>query len=425
VGLAWAGHPVNFALLTARGHQFIAYYDEQRRIVVEGRRLGETAWTIVRPGGVPVPGENRQSNVTGWDSHNSLDLALDQSGRLHLAGNMHAKPLIYYRTREPWDVASLERLDRMTGAREGSCTYPVFFDDFQGELMFRYRDGRSGNGSDIYNRYNDAAHTWSRALDTPLQDGQGHRNAYALDPVLGPDHRFHVVWMWRDSPDCSTNNTLSYVRSADFIHWEDSRGQPVTLPMTLASGEVIDPAKPHGGLINMTFNLGFDAQQRPVVVYHRYDAAGHSQVYAARPNAAGGWAVVQLSQWSFTWAFSGNGSIAAEVRLGAPQLQADGTLLLGYETKAEGDGRWRLDGKNLRVIESLPADPPLVPLELLRPVRPGLEVQTVTARNDGVLWILRWETQPRNRDQPYPSAPTPSVLQLYHLPSPDPGSARQ
>jgi hypothetical protein len=30
----WAGHPMGFALLTERGHQFIAYYDAERRITV-------------------------------------------------------------------------------------------------------------------------------------------------------------------------------------------------------------------------------------------------------------------------------------------------------------------------------------------------------------------------------------------------------
>ena len=53
-----------------------------------------------------------------------------------------------------------------------------------------------------------------------LFDGQGRRNAYPLGPVTGPDGRFHVVWVWRDTPDCATNNNLSYARSRDLIHWE-------------------------------------------------------------------------------------------------------------------------------------------------------------------------------------------------------------
>ena len=285
VGQAWAGHPVSFALLTERGHQFVAYYDAERRITLAGRRLDQNEWTTVHPPGVERPGHDRPTNVTGWDSHNYLALALDRDGNLHLSGNLHGNPLIYYRTTRPFDLSSLQRLDRMTGSREGNTTYPVFFKNGAGDLLFRYRDGGSGNGSDIYNLYDTVTGTWRNLLDSPLLDGQGQRNAYAMKPILGPDGRFHLVWMWRESPDCSTNHTLSYARSADFIHWEKCDGTPIPLPITLETGEVVDAARVREGLINMTFNLGFDADKRPVVVYHRYDERGKSQAYVARPSA--------------------------------------------------------------------------------------------------------------------------------------------
>jgi hypothetical protein len=426
----WSGHPVSFALLTEGGHQFIAYYDAERRLTVVGRQTGEATWARVQPPGAPSA-HGRDSNVTGWDSHNYLRFVLDRDGRLHLSGNMHVDPLVYYRTRTPLDVTTLERIDRMTGERERHCTYPVFFKNAAGDLFFRYRDGSSGNGSDLYNIYDPAAQAWRRLLGTPLLDGQGERNAYALDPVLGPDGWFHLVWMWRDTPDCATNHTLSYARSRDFIHWENSRGEPLALPVTLATGEVIDAAKPGEGLINMTFNLGFDAQQRPVVVYHRYDAAHHSQAYVARPvgaaldaaRAAPRWDVRPLSDWNFTWAFSGGGSIAAEVTLGAPQLTADGNLRVDFTTLAAGAGRWTVDPVTLARTATLPPAEPVLPAELLRAATPGMEVQTVVARANGRRWVLRWETLPRNRDLPREAAPPPTELRLYELPDTDAASA--
>ena len=105
----WSGHPVRFALLTERGHQFIAYYDAERRITVTGRKLGETNWTRCSRRGAGAH-RKRMSNVTGWDSHNYLTLALDRDGCLHLSGNMHADPLVYYRTRKPFDLTTLERI---------------------------------------------------------------------------------------------------------------------------------------------------------------------------------------------------------------------------------------------------------------------------------------------------------------------------
>ncbi|MDI1250375.1 MAG: BNR repeat-containing protein [Lacunisphaera sp.] len=420
----WAGHPVSFALLTERGHQFIAYYDAERRLTVAGRKLGETAWTRVQPPGVPSA-HQRDSNRLGWDSHNYLRLALDRAGCLHVSGNMHVDPLVYYRTRAPFDLTTLERVDRMTGDRETHCTYPVFFNNAAGDLLFRYRDGSSGNGADLYNIYDEPARTWRRVLATPLLDGEGRRNAYALDPQLGPDGRFHLVWMWRDTPDCATNHTLSYARSRDFVQWENSRGEPLARPITLATGEVIDPARPGEGLINMTFNLGFDAAQLPVVVYHRYDEPGHSQAYAARPRAAGGWAITPLSTWDFTWAFSGNGSIAGEVTLGPPRLADDGMLLVDYSTQAAGSGRWRVNAATLATVAQLPAAPAVLPDALLRPAdaASGLEVQTVVARHQGRRYVLRWETLPRNRDRPRDAAPPPAELRLYELPDTEAGTA--
>jgi hypothetical protein len=406
VDRVWSGHPVNFALLTERGHQFIAYYDTERRLTVAGRTSGSERWKRVKPDGV----------VTDWDSHNYLRLALDRDGCLHLSGNMHNDPLVYYRTSKPFDLATLERIDHMTGDREHSVTYPVFFKNAAGDLLFRYRDGGSGRGSDIYNFYDSVARTWRHLLDTPLLDGQSERSAYTLDPVLGPDGRFHLVWMWRDTPDCATNHTLSYARSHNFVHWETSRGEPLSLPITLARGEVIDPAKPGDGLINMTFNLGFDAEKRPVVVYHRYDTQGCSQVYAAQPS----WDVRPISTWNFRWSFSGRGSIPAEVTLGAPWPAEDGGLLVDFWTKAVGSGRWRVGER----VELLPPAPSVLPQELMR-ASAGMEVHTVASRDGGHRWVLRWETLPRNRDLPRKEIPPPSELRLFEFPDADTNTAER
>jgi hypothetical protein len=422
----WSGHPVPFALLIERGYQFIAYYDAERRIVVAGRRLStepsaaHDAWTRVRPDGRPVPKRDHPSNAVGWDSHNSLQLALDRDGNLHLSGNMHADPLVYYRTRVPFDLATLERLDRMTGDREDKTTYPNFFQNTAGDLLFRYRDGGSGNGSDYYNIYDSTQRTWNRFLDTPLHDGEGERNAYATTPLMGPDGRFHMVWVWRETPDAATNHTLSYARSRDLLHWETSAGQPIVRPITLAKSDIVDAAKPGGGLINMVRDLGFDAQGRPLVSYHRYDARGNSQAYVARPNTTGGWEVRQLSNWNFRWAFSGGGAIPGEVHLGRPAPQKDGTVLVDYTTKAAGSGRWKLNSETLAVIAKLPPVPSVIPASLrtVRSTFPGLSVQFLTRHSDGRTWVLRWETQGKNRDKPHATTPPPSELRLYEFPDP-------
>jgi hypothetical protein len=413
----WSGHPVSFALLTERGHQFIAYYDAERRLMVTGRRLGETNWTRVHPEGVPVPHRKRMSNVTGWDSHNYLAMTLDPDGCLHLAGNMHADPLVYYRTRKPFDLATLERIDRMTGEREQRATYPSFFKNATGDLLFKYRDGGSGNGSDLYNIYNPATRSWRRLFDGPLLDGEGERSAYGTGPRRGPDGLYHMVWMWRDTPDAMSNHTLSYARSHDLMTWARSDGKPIARPITMANAEVIDAAKPGGGLVNMTYALGWDAAKRPVAAYHRYDTNGHSQIFVARANGQGQWQTRQISDWQFRWEFPGGGSQVRQVSISSPTSDADGNLIVGYSARQAGSGRWRLDGKSLAVLEQLPAikSESLAESHQPRSDYPGLQRQSATSQSDGRHWVLRWETLGPNRDLVNRDVPPPSELRLYEI----------
>jgi hypothetical protein len=193
----WSGHPVGFGLLTRPPHQYAAYYDAQRRMTVAQRRLDAKRWTFTR---LPL--------VLGWDSHNYVTMAFDRAGHLHVSGNMHCAPLVYFRTTKAGDAGSLERVPAMTGERESRVTYPVFFRSREGQLLFRYRDGGSGNGDDLFQAYDEKSQHWTRLLDRPVLGGEGQRNAYATVPIPGPDQRFHMVWVWRETGDCATNHDL-------------------------------------------------------------------------------------------------------------------------------------------------------------------------------------------------------------------------
>jgi len=416
----WSGHPVGFDLLTHGAYQFVAFYDAQRRMTVGQRTLGSAQWTFVRPEGRLLERRKRPSTVVDWDSHNYLTLAVDSDEHLHLAGNMHVDPLVYFRTTKPLDVTTLTRIDRMVGENEDRCTYPVFMAGPKGELLFRYRDGSSGNGVDFYNRYNPATQTWTRLLDKPLLDGQGKRNAYSRVPVLGPDGRYHLIWMWRDTPDCATNHDISYARSPDLVHWENCRGEPLTLPITLASDTIVDPVPSDGGMINMTQSLGFDAKNRPLVSYHKFDADGSTQAYSARLED-GEWRLYQTSDWNYRWNFSGGGSVGAEIRLGGVRVEADGGLSQTYRPIKHGSGIWKLDEASLKPIGTYPPPPALLPGELRKPTSgfPGMSVRLQTGRGEGnafgVKYVLRWETLGPNRDRPRKDIPPPSELKLYEV----------
>ena len=394
-------------------------------MTVASRTLGSKTWTYTR-----LPSK------VGWDSHNYLTMVADDDGHLHLAGNMHCVPLIYFRTTRPGDAGSLERVPTMVGPEEQRCTYPKFMRGPRNELIFHYRTGGSGQGNEIYNVYDHQTRSWSRLLDTPLTDGRGEMNAYMHGPVRGPDGFFHLVWVWRDTPDCATNHDLSHARSRDLRAWETIGGEPVRLPLTIADRRlIVDPVPPGGGIINGCARIGFDSRNQPVITYHKYDANGRTQAFAARFDG-GEWRSRRLSEWTYAWKFSGGGSIGFEIRLGSPRSIGHGRMSLGFSHKTHGKGAILFDETTLvpiaaddprRTLPRPPAPPsPRLPPGLGNPIStfPGMTVMwagDTGGTASGVLHRLRWETLPRNRDRRRPGDhPAPSLLELIEVHPPIP-----
>jgi hypothetical protein len=292
-------------------------------------------------------------------------------------------------------------------------------------VVFRYRDGRSGSGDDLYNCYDEATQTWRRLLQEPLTSGRGRMNAYCSVPIPGPDGRFHMVLVWRDTPDCASNHDISYARSEDLVHWTDSIGRPLTLPITLETGDIVDRVPPGGGLLNVNRELGFDNAGRPVVTYHKYDTNGDLQVYAAR-RETNGWRIVQVSDWKgYRWEFSGGGSIVVEVTVGAVRPLGQARLAMNYRYP-RGAGVWVLDETTLRPIPgaTAPREESLVPpaFAKVQSKFPGMRKQI---RGDtghappGTRYALTWETLGANRDRPRnPPLPEPSMLHVIRVRDP-------
>ncbi len=359
----------------------------------------------------------RLPTSVGWDSHNDIVMAIDDDGYIHVAGNMHSSPLIYFRTSAPLDIDTFQQLS-MTGQNEQSCTYPQFFRGPGGKLVFIYRDGSSGNGNHIFNEYSTGTKTWSRLLGTPLTDGEGQRNAYPVGPIKGPDDLFHLVWVWRDTPDAATNHDLSYARSADLLSWTKASGQALTLPITLGTSEVVDPVPAGGGMINNNTKVGFDTQNRPIIAYHKYDQNGKTQLYNARFEN-GSWVVHQTSQWDYRWDFGGGGTLVFEIEVEPVEVQPGGTLTQNfYHSQYGGLGAFRLNPTTLAAEATIPQPVPY-PSELARVESSTAEMEVRFRKDDGaspdptILYMLRWETLPSNRDMPRSTIPPPTKLRLY------------
>lgn len=409
---AWSGHSVGFALLTQGEDQFAAFYDDQQNMTIAQRKISCNDWKF-----------KRLPTKIGWDSHNYVTMILDGDNFLHVSGNMHCVPLIYFRSEKPLDIESLTQIPEMVGTLEKRCTYPLFFFGPQKELLFTYRDGGSGNGIQIWNEYDLENKQWKRMLDQPLFDGQDKMNAYFHGPLLGPDGYYHLTWMWRDTPDCSTNHDFSYARSKDLRTWENSRGEQIKLPITLQTGEIIDAAQPKQGLLNPNQRIGFDQKGRVVLSYGKYDAQGNYQLYNARLED-GKWKYYQTSSWDYRWKFQGNGSIIGEIGFGAVTVE-NGKLVQSYRHIKSGSGIWELDSETLKPIGPAPAAvrwPREVGARELD--FPGIQNRSawdirdnavMVSQEPEIRYVMRWESQSSNRDRPHPQTPPPATLRVLKL----------
>lgn len=410
IARVWAGHPVGFALLTHGRRQFAAFYDAERRMTVAAREVGATNWQF-----------QTLPTAVGWDSHNYITMAVDASNHLHVSGNMHVAPLIYFRTERPLDIASLVRVPAMTGDRETRCTYPVFLRGPKDELIFTYRDGHSGSGDQVLNVYDPATRAWRRLMDTPLTAGGGKMNAYFVGPVRGPDGTFHLCWVWRDHPGCESNHDLSYARSRDLVHWTKSDGTPLATPITVATAEIVDPVPAGGGMINGNTKIGFDTRGRVILSYHKHDGSGKTQLYNARLED-GRWKIRQASDWDYRWDFAGGGTMRFEIQVGSIEAGADGRLTQGYSHAKYGSGLWELDEATLKPTGRAARPPsPFRDADRTRgPLAEGLEGRSASdlGRPDepGVRYVMRWATLPSNRDRPQTvPVPEPTMLRVYKI----------
>ncbi|MFZ2267598.1 MAG: BNR repeat-containing protein [Azonexus sp.] len=392
VDRVWGGVQVEFDSVETDDFVYTAYYDAERWLAIS--QINKCSGKVNK---VRLP-----SRFFGWDSHNSIVLALDAAGLLHVSGNMHVSQLIYARMDSKDDLASLGLLRPMLGREEERATYPRFFRFPDGALGFSYRFGSSGDGKEVVNRFENGR--WVRWLDQALfaPAGTGRPiNAYHTGFVQGKDGFFHVAWVWRASPHVETNFHINYARSRDLKFWQDSSGRNIVLPISTANAEVVDPVPQGSGLFN-NIRLGFDAQGRVLISYLKFDAQGYSQLFHAR-READGWRKYQSTDWKYRWDPRGVNTIFREIVFSGVEVRG-GRLLESVTQPEMGSAILKFSPNTLK-LDSVIKNEEWEPVsKFQRPSMPGAVLNRQLVRTaDGTVSrnrAISWLTHPAdNHDQ--------------------------
>ena len=302
IAKGWAKNSVNAVIfrtnsVTTHGdNQYVAFYSEDGYVVLARRKLGAMNWEICK---TRYKGDVR-------DAHNAISIAVDGAGILHMCWDHHVSSLRYCRGASP---GSLEMTDKMpmTGQDENKVTYPEFYKLENGDLLCLYRDGRSGNGDTMLNRYDVKTQKWS-VIQHPLIDGQGKRNAYTNQIAIDKYGVWHISWCWRESPDVASNHDICYAKSIDGGRtWQKSTGQKYTLPITVDDAECICHIPQRSELINQT-TMAVDSKGRPLIsTYWRPEDTEVPQYHLIYHDGKN-WQRTQVGQRRTPFTLSGGGT---------------------------------------------------------------------------------------------------------------------
>lgn len=332
VGLGWAKNTVNTAvfrknsLVSNDSIQFISYYDGEGFLTLGKRPLDSKCWTV------------RQTPYIGHaaDAHNVISMMVDGDGYLHVAWDHHNGRLRYAKSVDP-EGLQLGEEEAMVGSEENRVTYPEFFALPDGDLLFFYRDGGSGAGNLIINKYEVAKKKWTR-LHTNLISGEGQRNAY-WQAYVDQKGTIHVSWVWRESPDVASNHDMAYACSKDGgLTWQRTDDTPYILPITAANAEYAARIPQQSELINQTA-MAADEDGNPFIATYWRTADTMVPQYKIIYSAKGKWHVKSLDFRKTAFSLSGHGT--KEIPISRPQLLVSGkgeksSLLLLFRDRERG-----------------------------------------------------------------------------------------
>ena len=310
----WASNSINAVIfrhnsvVTFKDHQYVSFYDADGNVILAKRKLGSEDWKIHKT--------KFSANVK--DAHNDISIMVDGDGYLHMSWGQHGVPLRYCRSSKPGGLELTDEMP-MTGSTEQNVTYPEFYRLPDGNLIFLYRDGSSGNGNLVINYYDTKNKTWTN-LHQNLIDGEGKRNAY-WQATVDTKGTIHISWVWRETWDVATNHDICYAKSTDGGKtWIKSTGEKYQLPINAETAEYVAKIPQNSELINQT-SMCTDDKGRPYIASYWTPEESKIPQYHLVYFDGKNWQTKQITKRTSPFSLSGGGT--KRIPISRPQIMVD------------------------------------------------------------------------------------------------------
>ncbi len=307
----WSNNTINTvifrknALVTYQNTQFTAFYDSDQYLVLAKRNINSDKWIISRT----------QYKGDASDAHRSISIIVDDKGYLHVAWDQHNNKLNYAISMQPGSLA-LGNLKFMVRNKEERVSYPEFYALPDGDILFMYRDGGSGNGDLVLNRYDSKKKSWTR-IQSNLINGERKRNAY-WQAAVDQKGTIHISWVWRETPDVASNHDLCYAKSEDGgVTWKKSNGEQYQLPITEANAEYALKIPQQSELINQT-SMVADHSGNPFIAGYWREQGSMVPQYHVVYHSNGKWTTANLNFRKTTFSLKGMGT--KQIPISRPQI---------------------------------------------------------------------------------------------------------
>lgn len=340
------------AVISYKGWQYAVYWSENQHVGVARRKLPDGSWENL---------ELPDYTFTGDNAHYDISLGISKAdGRLHLSFDQWSSRFAYRRS-----VANL--LDRpeqfawtasvfgavqshLVGATLNPTTYPRFVNSKNQPLLFMQRVGISGGGDSMLYEYDENNGRWV-SLGMFVNGLATDVNAYFNGLDYDNNGRLHATWVWRATPNASTNFNLNYAYSDDRGRtWYNDAGQRIAVtgrsPIVESTpGLSVWRIDQNRGLINQESQTVVDGRVHVLVSHMRPESASDSNFESARHKAyayhywregAGRWHRQVLP--GSTFGYDRNKITHAEDGTLYAVIDRDGI----YRAKASENYRWQL-----------------------------------------------------------------------------------